>query len=242
MSRDSRAAVNELRSTVTRSAVLLATEPPVTLFTLWSSFAFGLVFVSTQSIPLVFGDVFDWKAYSSGLVQASIGAGQVLGFGACIVQAHLYKRSANRNVEKPGYPIPESILHLSIPSTLFCLAGGLFMYGWGIYQPYWIVLAIGLAMTGFASMVIINAASVYVTDVYSSHAASAIAAVAFGENIFAAVLPLAAKPLYTSIGYAWASSLLGFIAVLLTLAPLFFFWKGDKIRGKSKFTERVPRQ
>ncbi|TQW00250.1 MFS multidrug transporter [Cordyceps javanica] len=230
-------ALEELYSTTTRSAILLTTELTVSLFTLWSSFAFGLVFISTQSIPLVFGSAFGWGAYQSGLVQSAIGIGQILGFGACLFQRHLYIQSARRNGEKPGVPIPEAILHLSIPTTPVALAGGLFMYGWSIYQPHWIVTAVGLALVGFASMVIINSASIYITDSYSTFAASAIAAVAFGENVFAAFLPLAAKPMYERLGHDWASSLLGFVGLLLTLAPLLLLCNGKKIRSKSTFKQ-----
>ncbi|KAJ3497384.1 hypothetical protein NLG97_g1943 [Lecanicillium saksenae] len=232
---DSKKALEELYTTITRSAILLTTELTVSLFTLWSSFAFGLVFISTQSIPLVFGSTFGWEAYRSGLVQSAIGIGQILGFGASLVQRRIYIQSGPRNDEKPGVPVPEAILHLSIPTTPIALAGGLFMYGWSIYQSHWIVTAIGLALVGFASMVIINAASIYITDSYSTYAASAIAAVAFGENVFAAFLPLAAKPMYDRLGYDWASSLLGFIGVALTLAPLLLILHGKKIRSKSTF-------
>ncbi|KAJ4151103.1 hypothetical protein LMH87_011820 [Akanthomyces muscarius] len=234
---DGKNALEELYATTTRSAILLTTELTVALFTLWSSFAFGLVFISTQSVPLVFGSAFGWEAYRSGLVQSAIGIGQILGFGACLVQRSLYISSAHRNKENPGVPIPEAMLHLSIPTTPIALAGGLFMYGWSIYQPHWIVTAIGLALVGFASMVIINAASIYITDSYSTFAASAIAAVAFGENVFAAFLPLAAKPMYERMGYDWASSLLGFIGLALTLAPLLLLFNGRKIRSKSTFKQ-----
>ncbi len=234
---DSKKALEELYTTTTRSAILLTTELTVALFTLWSSFAFGLVFISTQSIPLLFSSAFGWPAYQSGLVQSALGIGQILGFGACLFQRRLYIDSARRNDEHPGVPIPEAILHLSIPTTPVALAGGLFMYGWSIYQPHWIVPAIGLALVGFASMVIINCASIYITDSYSTFAASAIAAVAFGENVFAAFLPLAAKPMYERMGYDWASSLLGFIALALTLAPLLLLCKGKKIRSKSTFKQ-----
>lgn len=232
-------ALQELSTTIARSAILLTTELTVSLFTLWSSFAFGLVFISTQSIPLVFGASFGWDAYRCGLVQSAIGIGQILGFVACLVQRRLYIQSAHRNEEEAGTPIPESILHLSIPATPIALAGGLFMYGWSIHQSHWIVTAIGLALVGFASMVIVNAASIYITDAYSSHAASAIAGVAFGENMFAAFLPLAAKPMYERIGYDWASSLLGFVALALTLAPVLLLLNGQTIRKKSKFNQET---
>ncbi|KAB8071374.1 MFS multidrug transporter [Aspergillus leporis] len=221
------------KETIARSAILLTTEPTITFFTLWSAFAFGLVFISTQSIPIVFSDVYGWPPYTGGLVQAAIGIGQVVGLIACLLQNRIYIQSASRNLEDPGIPIPEYILHLSIPSTVLALAGGLFMYGWGIYQPHWIVLAAALGLMGYASMVIVTAVSVYITDSYAGFAASAIAAVAFGENVFAAFLPLAAKPMYVRLGYQWASSLLAFVALVLTLAPVVLLWKGGTIRARS---------
>lgn len=221
--------VKLLTQTISRSAILLTTEPTIISMTTWSSFTFGLIFISTQSVPLVFTDTYGWSETSGGLVQASIGIGQLLGFMACLVQNRVYIKSAASNKAAPGSPIPESILHLSIPSTAFALAGGLFIYGWGIFQPHWIVLAIGLGLTGFAIMTVVHAATIYVTDEYAACAASAIAAVAFGENLFAAFLPLAAKPMYLRLDFQWASTLLALVALLLTLAPVVLLWRG-KVR------------
>jgi hypothetical protein len=209
-----------LKETIFRSAVLLTTEPTIISMTIWSSFTFGLIFISTQSVPLVFTGVYGWSDASGGVVQASIGIGQLLGFAACLVQNQIYTRSAASNKEAAGAPVPESILYLSIPSTAIALAGGLFMYGWGIIQSHWIVPAIGLSLTGFAITTVVHAVTIYVTDEYAACAASAIAAVAFGENLFAALLPLAAKPMYLQLGFQWASTLLAFVALLLTLAPI----------------------
>lgn len=73
--------------------------------------------------------------------------------------------------------------------------GGLFVYGWGIFRSPWIVLGIGLSLTGFAITTNMHAATIYVTDKYAACTTSAISAVAFGENLFSAFLPLAAKPM-----------------------------------------------
>jgi hypothetical protein len=101
------------------------------------------------------------------------------------------------------------------------------------------VTAVGLVLVGYAIMVIVTAVSIYVTDAYSGYAASAITAVAFGENTFAAFLPLAAKPMYVRLGYPWASSLLAFIALALTLAPATLLAKGKTIRSKSKAIQQM---
>ena len=113
------------------------------------------------------------------------------------------------------------------------------MYGWSVLGTHWIVPSIGLTLIGFAIMSIVTAASVYITDSYSGYAASAIAAVAFGENTFAAFLPLAAKPMYLRLGFQWASSLLAFIALALALAPATLLWKGRTIRSRSKAIQKM---
>ncbi|PNP52483.1 hypothetical protein THARTR1_06951 [Trichoderma harzianum] len=242
--------VKMLKETITRSAKFLVAEPTITSFTIWSSFAFGLVFISTQSVPLVFAQAYGWGSYSSGLVQSAIAIGEIVGFAACLYQNHIYVRSARPGIlgagdgeESPEQhdPVPESILYLSIPSTAIALSGGLFMYGWSIFQAHWVVTALALLLIGYASMVIVTAVTIYITHSYAGFAASAIAAIAFGENLVAAFLPLATKAMYQDLGYQWASSLLGFFALILTLAPIILLWKGPAIRGKSKMVQSLPR-
>lgn len=225
-----------LTETISRSAVLLTTEPTIISMTTWSSFTFGLIFISTQSVPLVFTDVYGWSDASGSIVQVSIGIGQLLGFAACLVQNKVYTRSAASNKEAVGAPFPESILYLSIPSTAIAMAGGLFIYGWGIFQSHWIVPAIGLSLTGFAITTIVHAVTIYVTDEYAACAAGAIAAVAFGENLFAAFLPLATKPMYLRLGLQWASTLLALVALLLALAPIILVCRRRGIRHKPIIT------
>ena len=65
--------------------------------------------------------------------------------------------------------------------------------------------AVGLGFVGFGSVTVMQAIMMYVTDCYEKYAASASAAVCFGENVFAGWLPLAASALYTnlvSLGFA----------------------------------------
>ena len=84
-----------------------------------------------------------------------------------------------------------------------------------------------------------QAIMMYVTDAYAKYAASASAAVCFGENIFAAFLPLAAQSMYTNLGFQWASSLLAFIALGLSFAPIVLVWKGTSIRERSPFMRKA---
>ncbi|KAL8993525.1 MAG: hypothetical protein Q9169_006283 [Polycauliona sp. 2 TL-2023] len=229
-----------LYDAITRPAHLLFTEPVVFFLMLWAAFCFGLVFIMTQSIPQVYSTNYGFSDSASGLVQVSLFVGEAVGFLACLPQNAYYKRSARRNKVDPGTPIPEARLPLSIPASFVGLAGGLFWYAWSSFEHiHWIVPSVGLAFVGFAVMVIITAVDMYITDAYTRFAGSAIAGVALGENIFAAWLPLAAKSMYTTLGFQWASSLLGFVAVILTLAPVVLWWKGEVIRGKSEFIKEA---
>lgn len=80
-----------------------------------------------------------------------------------------------------------------------------------------------------------QAIMMYITDAYDKYAASASAAVCFGENIAAALLPLASQSMYMRLGFHWASTLLAFLALGLGCAPIVLVWKGRVIREKSPF-------
>lgn len=218
---------------------MLCTEPVVFFLTLWSAFSFGLVFISTQSVEQVYSANYEFSGSATGLAQTAIFVGEIIGLLACLPQNEYYQRSARRNPVEVGVPIPEARLPLSIPASLFGLAGGLFWYGWSsLPHVHWIVPTVGLAFVGFGIMIIVTSVGMYITDFYVTYAGSAIAAVAFGENIFAAWLPLATRPMYDHLGFQWASSLLGFVAVALTLAPVCLLFKGSSIRERSKFVGR----
>ena len=77
----------------------------------------------------------------------------------------------------------------------------------------------------------------YLTDAYEIYAASAMAAASCSRSIFGAVLPLAAKPMYEKLGVAWASSLLGFLSLGMSIVPFVFIKYGDRIRANSKFCQ-----
>ena len=194
----------------------------------------------TQSVAQVYSTNYGFSDSASGLVQIALFVGEAIGFFACFPQNAYYQRSAGRNLVEPGSPIPEARLPLSIPASLIGLAGGLFWYAWSSFpQIHWMLPSIGLAFVGSGIMVIVTAVDMYITDAYTKYAGSAIAAVAFGENMFAAWLPLATKSMYTNLGFQWASSLLGFVALALTLAPIALLIKGAAIRKRSKFIKKA---
>lgn len=224
--------LTDLKEGLTRPTQLLCTEPVLASFTLWSAFTLGMIFTFTQSIPQVYSGLYAWSPYSTGVVQIAVFIGQALGFVACWFANDLY--ISRKNQDKSTRL--ESRLYLSIPATLFALAGGFFVYAWTSYPRFpWIAPTIGLGMVGFGTMCIVTAVDIYITDSYAAFAGSAIAAITFGENLVSAFLPLATMRIYDSLGFQWASSLLGFIGIALAVAPVVLVWKGESIRGSSRF-------
>jgi hypothetical protein len=239
--RDTVTSVKEfIYGNIIRPFRLLFTEPVVFVFTLLSALSYGIVFISTQSVTQVYATNYGWEDYQAGLVQASIIIGEFVGFIACLVQNRIYSRAAAAHCGQPNSSLPEVRLYLSIPGSFVGLTGGIFWYGWTNYGFLpWILPSVGLGFIGFGTMVVMQAIMMYITDAYTKYAGSASAAVCFGENVFAAFLPLSAMSIYTNLGFQWATSLLAFLALVLSFAPVVLVLKGEDVRRRSPFMSKA---
>ncbi|KAJ5081078.1 hypothetical protein N7456_013316 [Penicillium angulare] len=220
-----------------RPTRMLLTEPVVIFFTLWVSFAWGILFLFFSSVSQTFSHNYGWGTFTTGLVQLAISVGAVIGTVFNPIQDWIYLRSAKRNKEQPGKPIPEARLYTSIPGSLL-FAGGLFWYGWGSVGDgsiHWIVPTLGIGCAGVGIYSIYMAVVNYLTDAYEKYAASALSAASLGRNTFGAFLPLASYELFETLGYGWAGSLLGFVGVILSVVPVVLVLKGPDIRRRSPF-------
>src|ERR1700744_442797 len=94
-------------------------------------------------------------------------------------------------------------------------------------------------MVGDGHEVVVLAIADYVVDAYAKYAGSAVAAIVLGENLFAAFLPLAAGSMYSNLGFRWASSLLGFLALGLSFAPVCIVFFGRRLRERSVFMKEA---
>lgn len=76
-------------------------------------------------------------------------------------------------------------------------------------------------------------ANTYLVDVFTVHAASAMAANTILRSLMAALIPLSSQKMYQVLGYGWGNSLLGFVALALIPIPFVFIRYGEKIRAMS---------
>ena len=225
---------------VQRPLYMLSTEPVVFVATIWAAFSLGTIYLFTQSVEQVFGDLYGWDSVQAGYVQAAIVIGEILGWGLCVLTNRWYYASAARNTEVPGTPIPEARLYPSIIGGFFGVTGGMFMYGWtSYYSVHWMIPTVGLAMVGFGTTAVVVSIANYLIDAYSKYAASALGAVGLVENTSLGFLPLAATAMYTNLGFHWASSLLAFVSLALVATPFAVLKWGKEIRSRSPFMKEA---
>ncbi|KAJ5107963.1 hypothetical protein N7456_004638 [Penicillium angulare] len=224
-----------LRS-ATRPIVLVCQEPVAFISTVWSAFTIGVLYLFTQSVEEVFSSLYGWTPCQAGYVQAAIIIGELFGWAFTLLSAKIYFASASKNTEAPGTPIPEARLYLALLGGTVGISGGMFVYAWKSYAfVHWVAPAIGLAMVGCGSIIVVTGISDYAVDSYSKYTGTIIAIIAMGENTFAGVLPLATMSMYTNLGFQWASTTLAFIALAFSLVPIFVFIWGREIRNRSPF-------
>jgi hypothetical protein len=224
-----------LKLSFMRPTKMLLTEPVVIFFTLWISFAWGILFLFFSAVVQTFSDTYGFNTFQTGLVQLALTVGAAIGTLINPIQDWLYLRTASKNKERPGKPIPEARLYTSIPGSLLFTAG-LFIYGWTSRPSIpWIVPAIGVAIVGVGIYSIYMGVVNYLTDAYEKYAASALSAASLGRNTFGAFLPFASYSLFQTLGFGWAGSLLGFVGLALSLVPVVLLFKGEEIRAKSPF-------
>lgn len=165
-----------------------------------------------------------------GLSFLGLGVGQMIGQ---VVYTFWGDRQAKMHMAKGDFE-PEHRLPAMIWAG-FILPFALFLYAWTTeYKVHWIVPIIATGFFGFGLLLCFMPANTYLVDVYTVHAASAMAANTVLRSVIAAVLPLAGPTMYRKLGLGWGNSLLAFVAVAMIPVPMIFKRYGRQIRAREK--------
>lgn len=221
--------------TLTRPFHLLFTEPITFLASVYNGFLYGLVYLFNESFPMVFGPKtplggHDFNGGEIGLSFLGLAIGPLIAFCFYPLQERYYLRRVAENNNKG---VPEARMWMArLGAVLVPIS--LFWFAWTSYSSvHWIVPIIASAVFGAGIYIIILSILNYVVDSYQTYSASALAGVILVRNVVGAGFPLFAAQMYEKLGLEWASSLLGFIAILLVPIPFVFFYYGEKIRFRS---------
>lgn len=212
---------------------MLYTEPILLLLALYIAFIYGLMYMYLTAIPLIFSNNY---GFSQGVAQLPYIA-MFIGVLAGAVLLYFMEKGFVRKTEKEDIPKPEERLPPMMCGGIF-FAIGLFWLGWAGSYPnkiHWIVPTLGAVPLGAGIFLVFIPTNTYIIDCYLLNAASALAGNTFLRSIFGGTFPLFAKQMFENMGYKWASTLLGCVALVLVPVPFAFYKYGKLIRAKSKY-------
>lgn len=221
--------------TITRPLHMLFTEPIVALYDLYVGFNFGLLNAFFAAYSWVFETVYGFGIRQTGLTYLGQAVGSFVGFGILLFTYRVYW-TRQAQLAKPSKMAPEKRLVVAMVGAPM-LPLSLFWFGWTARSDiHWISPVIAEGFFACGNLLVFTCASLYLTDCYGAlYGASAWSSNTFLRYLFAFAFPLFALQMYRELGIGWASSLLGFVSVLLMPVPFLFWRYGERLRGKTNY-------
>ena len=220
--------------TLMRPLHMIAFEAIVLFTCLYLSLAYAIFYLFFEAYPLIFEGIYGMNTGESGLAFLPIIVGSFLALAIFIYYDSVLQRAKKANAHWASIEEYRRLPLACLGGPLYVIS--LFWLGWTASPHiHWIVPMLAGIPFGVGFVLIFMALLNYITDAYKTYAASGMAATSCCRSIFGAVLPLAGNPMYTTLGIAWASSLLGFLSLAMSVIPFAFIKYGDRIRANSRF-------
>ncbi|ETI21032.1 hypothetical protein G647_07375 [Cladophialophora carrionii CBS 160.54] len=224
---------------ILRAAKMLFSEPIVFCLTVYSAYAYAMIFSYFGSTAYVLQLNYDFNPRQVGLSLISVIIGFFLGsamFGT--FDKTLYARATAGSPE--GMAAPEHRLYSALVGSFF-LPVSLFWYAWEAHSGgHWAALVAAGIPFGFGALSLFLSTITYLVDVYGSRgAASALSANGTLRYTLGATFPLFTVQMYEKLGVHWAGSLYAFLSLVLMPIPWLLFRYGPYLRSKSHFETSV---
>lgn len=218
--------------TLMRPLRMLFFELIVSATCLYLSLAYGIFYMYFGTYFIVFQGIYRQSPGVAGLMFLPIGIGTVLAIGVFLWYDASYEKRKPR-INRGHTEKNRVVSHSPASAGLYTFSRS---SGWTARPdiPFVVPMLAGIPF-GLGFVLIFMALLNYLTDAYMVFAASAMAAASCARSLAGAVLPFAARPMYERLGVAWASSLLGFLSLVMCGIPFVFLWKGGQIRAGSRF-------
>lgn len=196
------------------------------------AFVYGLLFLFFEGFPIAFQEVRGWKPQIASLPFLGLGIGVLVALMFIIHNTlTIYKRQIEAT---PGVVVPERRLPPMMVGAAI-LPVGMFWAAWTSHPSTpWPAQVAAYMFVGAALFIIFVQGFKYLVDVYLNVANSAISGNTFARSFFGAGFPLFSPALYHNLGVPWATSLLGFISIVLAPVPVLYYVYGKRIRSFSK--------
>ncbi|KAI6115551.1 MFS general substrate transporter [Pisolithus croceorrhizus] len=223
-----------IESILARPFKVLFNEPMLIAITAYMSFVYGCVYMLFEAYPIVFIEGHHMESGSAGLTFLPILIGGVC---STVFYALIFNPRYERRIQEfaPSRVPPEYRLEMAMVAGPF-FAVSFFWFAWTSYPSIsiWAPLTSGL-LVGWGVCWIFLSLLNYVIDAYLMVSASALAANTVIRSLVGAGFPLFADQMYAKLNPRWASSLVGFIALLMAPIPFVLFRFGPSLRVKSKY-------
>lgn len=199
------------------------------MISLYVAITYAYLYILFTTFTAVFTTQYGWHGGIVGLSFLGLGIGSLVGQ---YVFTHFGNKVAQKHMERGDFQ-PEHRLYIMSVGGFF-LPIGLFWYGWSVQaQTHYMVPLVGTGVIGFGLLMTFMPANTYLVDVFTVHAASAMAANTVLRSLMAALIPLSSQKMYQVLGYGWGNTLLGFVSLLLVPIPFVFIKYGERIRARS---------
>lgn len=214
-----------------RPFTLSFTEPICFLLNMYIALIYGLLYLWFESFPIVFVGIYHFSLGSEGLAFLGILLGAIIVMMPFFY--YIYKR-VEPQFNENGELRPEIRLQPAFVGAFF-IPICLFWFGWSARPSvHWIMPIIGSSFFSMGAFLLFMAVLSYLGDAYPKYVASVYAGNDLVRSAFGAAFPLFANAMYVKLGVAWASSLLGFLAIAFIPIPFFLYFYGQRIRARSK--------
>ncbi|KAI9643520.1 hypothetical protein NHQ30_008139 [Ciborinia camelliae] len=248
--------------TLVRPVKLFFTEPIVFICSVLSAVAFGLLYLFTEALPIMY-ESYGFTPSLASLSFVPLAIGIFSGTLTRFYDLRIYKRRLQRGQELEP---EDKLTGFAIGAPL--LAIGLWWFAWTIppqvqYVP-WIVSMLSLLLVGyaanefdctlagyiadsytvfaasaFASIAFLRAlcCAGYIADSYTVFAASAFASIAFLRALCCAGFPLFAGRMFAAITPNKATSILAALATVFCIGPVILARCGKGVREVSSLAK-----
>ena len=227
-----------LRDSLILPLRLFFTEPIVWLTSVMAATVYGIVYLFSESLSIVYLDGYGFSARQSSLVILAVAVGVLFTFLPRLYDIHVV---ASRR--KQAIPLqPEDKLfgfYVAAP----VLAAGLWWFAWTVpplvagISP-WVSIA-SLVLVGFSVVEFDNVLCGYLCDTYASYAGSANAPMAFLRAVLSGCFPLFGHQLFHGLGANYALFVLASVATAYCGVAFIFGRYGRTIRERSPFAEKA---
>ncbi|KIK59727.1 hypothetical protein GYMLUDRAFT_44161 [Collybiopsis luxurians FD-317 M1] len=211
---------------------LIFYERMALLLNTWTAMMFGILYLTFQAFPVIFGKNHHFNVQEVGLSFTGISLGMLAsGFTQPYFNRFLLKEAEKAGGKAP----PESRLYAAEIGSI-CIPVSLYWLAFTTYpHVHWIVPMIASVLFGFGDFLLFNSVLTYLVVAYRPIAASAMASNSAMRYSFAAVFPLFAGQMFDRLGTVGATALLAGLMTLAAPLPFIFRRIGERVRAKSRF-------